>query len=159
MTDEQIVKALELESMPSEMNCIYANYIEGCGIYCDKKKCNAENCAGCKEHRMAYGGNRAKAILVLIKRQQAEIEEQDKAILNALKRMGEVRAEAAREFAERLKSKFASMEYQANTIRKTVRVDELKAQMDWILHEIVPQAIDELVKEMTEKEAVRDDKR
>ena len=134
MTDEQIVKALELESMPSEMNCIYANYIEGCGNYCDKKKCNAENCAGCKEHRMAYGGNRAKAILVLIKRQQAEIEEQDKAILNALKRMGEVRAEAAREFAKRFE--------------KNIKDIQVTLGQTWEIQN----ALKETLKEMTEKE-------
>ena len=73
MTDEQIIKNLELESMPSEMNCIYSRHIEACGSYCDKKKCYAENCAECTEHRMGYGGNRAKEILALIKRQQEEI--------------------------------------------------------------------------------------
>lgn len=94
--------------------------------------------------------------LALIKRQQAEIKELQEILGGTSKVQSQtcavVRAEAVREFAEKLKSKFASIEYQANTIRKTVRVDELKAQMDWILHEIVPQAIGDLVIEMTEKE-------
>lgn len=39
----------------------------------------------------------------LIRRQKAEIEEQDQAIINALHYMKEIRVEAIKEFAERLK--------------------------------------------------------
>ena len=72
----------------------------------------------------------------LINRQKAEIEEQHQAIINALKRMGEIRSEAYKEFAERLKanmSNIARMEYGGN-IYFCVGYD----------------LIDNLVKEMTE---------
>ena len=53
-----------------------------------------------------------RAVLDLINRQQTEIEEQDQAIINALHRMGEVRAEAIKEFAERLlESKYESSDW------------------------------------------------
>jgi 2C-methyl-D-erythritol 2,4-cyclodiphosphate synthase len=46
-----------------------------------------------------------KDALDLINRQKAEIEEQDQAIINALRRMGEIRAEAIKEFSDRLKER------------------------------------------------------
>lgn len=154
MTDEQIVKALELESMPSEMNCIYGRYIEACGIYCDKKNCYAENCAECTEHRMGYGGNRAKVILALIKRQQAEIDHLREATKKAEAELSRyknscdeclewrvsystVRAEAVREFAEKLKK----WKYQSS--------DWSHGEHPFVVEET---DIDELVIEMTEKE-------
>ena len=38
--------------------------------------------------------------------------------------------------------------FRAKTKRKTISVEELKAQMDWILHEIVIKNIDETLKEV-----------
>ena len=50
-------------------------------------------------------------------------------------------------FAEELIERFNDLEYNANTPRKTVKVDELREQMDWMLHEVVPNTI----REFTEK--------
>ena len=50
-------------------------------------------------------------------------------------------------FSEELIKRFNDLEYRANTPRKTIRVDELKSQMDWILHEVAINTI----KEFTEK--------
>ena len=80
MTDKEITKALEFESTPSEINCVHTECIEAVGFYCGKKRCYAENCMECKEHTMDYNGNRAKAILDLINRQQAEIEKLKKSV-------------------------------------------------------------------------------
>lgn len=139
MTDDQIVKALEICNSLSQR----------CGNGCPYYTVIYKNGKRCSEMMI-------DDTLALIKRQQAEIKELQEILGGTSKVQSQtcavVRAEAVREFAEKLKSKFASIEYQANTIRKTVRVDELKAQMDWILHEIVPQAIGDLVIEMTEKE-------
>ena len=37
-----------------------------------------------------------------------------------------------------------SLEYQANTERKTVKIEELKAQVNWVLHDVVPSTIAEI---------------
>jgi endonuclease III len=50
-------------------------------------------------------------------------------------------------FSEELIERFNDLEYNANTPRKTVKVDELRAQIDWILHEVTINTI----KEFTEK--------
>ena len=47
---------------------------------------------------------------------------------------------------EEIEKSIASLEYRANTPRKTVKVEELKAQVNWVLHEVVPQTIAELKK-------------
>jgi hypothetical protein len=52
-----------------------------------------------------------------------------------------------KQFAERLKEKFSDTEYRAKTKRKTISIEELKAQMDWILHEVVIKNINETLKE------------
>ena len=56
-------------------------------------------------------------------------------------------SEAINAFSEELIKRFNDLEYQANTTRKTIKVDELREQMDWILHEVVIDTI----KEFTEK--------
>lgn len=58
-----------------------------------------------------------------------------------------IETQAVEQFAERLKEKFNDTEYRAKTKRKTISVEELKAQMNWILHEVVVKNIDETLKE------------
>lgn len=62
-----------------------------------------------------------------------------------------IKSEAYKEFAERVKKEFKNLEYQAKTKRKTVSIDELNSQMDWVLHEVALKTIDNLGKELTEK--------
>ena len=78
MTDNEIIKALELEATPMERNCVHARYEEACGMWCSKKRKWAENCMECKEHAFGYYGRCAKATLDLINRQKAEIERLNK---------------------------------------------------------------------------------
>ena len=117
MTDKDIIKALEFESTPSEINCVHTECIEAVGFYCGKKRCYAENCMECKEHTMDYNGNRAKAILDLINRKNAEIEElyrevdrliiaKDQLFDEAEALIKKAKAEAIKEFAERVKALF-----------------------------------------------------
>ena len=54
------------------------------------------------------------------------------------------------EFSEELIKRFNDLEYNANTPRKTVKVDELRAQMDWILHEVVIETIKEFAEKYAE---------
>lgn len=117
MTDEQIIMTLEY--------CVSTKFCEECPI------CNTDNC-GFVLMRNAFD---------LIERQQAEIEEQDKAILNALKRMGEVRAEAVREFAKRL------TEHSSFCVAKS----DGKELYETKAYTIRAKIIDELVREMTEE--------
>ena len=61
-----------------------------------------------------------------------------------------IKSEAIKEFTERLKSRLANLSVQTKTHgRKTTPnyVDDIANQ---ILHDVVPQEIDNLVKEMTE---------
>ena len=56
--------------------------------------------------------------------------------------------QGVKDFAERVKESIANLEYRANTHRKTVKVEELREQIDWVLHTVVPQTIDQIAKEM-----------
>ena len=99
-----------------------------------------------------------KAFEKRINRQKAEIErlgnqntlllkKKCKDINTAIKK---IKSEAIKEFAERLKSRLANLSVQTKTRgRKTTPnyVDDIANQ---ILHDVVPQEIDNLVKEMTE---------
>ena len=59
-------------------------------------------------------------------------------------------SEVAREIFEEIEKSIANLEYNANTLRKTVTVEELKAQCNWILHEVIPKTLAELKKKYTE---------
>lgn len=52
----------------------------------------------------------------------------------------------ASEIFEEIEKSIANLEYKVNTPRKTVKVEELKAQVNWVLHEVVPNTIAELKK-------------
>lgn len=59
-------------------------------------------------------------------------------------------SEVAEEIFAEIERRISSLEYRANTPRKTVKVDELRAQMDWMLKEVIPQTIAEVKKKYTE---------
>ena len=58
------------------------------------------------------------------------------------------RNEIIDKFVEKLISRFDSLEYNANTKRKTIKIDELKDQVDWILHDVAIETIRNLAKEL-----------
>lgn len=90
-------------------------------------------------------------ILDLIKRQQAKIEELSEILSDHIRmEYAKIRAEAITEFAERLKTAFKQMEYTADIKRKTVTLEELICQANWILREASIDVIDDLLIEMTE---------
>ncbi len=62
----------------------------------------------------------------------------------------DIGAEAIWEFAERLKERFNDLSLQTKNCGKRVSVNEIDNTSNWILHEVVPKEIDNLVKEMTE---------
>ena len=57
----------------------------------------------------------------------------------------------AREIFAEIEKKIHSMHYNANTKRKTVKVEELKEQIDWVLHEVIPNMIADLAKKYMEE--------
>lgn len=60
----------------------------------------------------------------------------------------EIKKQAYREFAEKAKEEFLNLQYNAKTDRKTVKIEELKEQMDWLLHKVAIETLDNLLEEM-----------
>lgn len=62
------------------------------------------------------------------------------------------KTEAIKEFAEKAKETFLNLQYNAKTDRKTVKIEELKEQMDWLLHKVAIEMLENLLKEMVGEE-------
>lgn len=62
------------------------------------------------------------------------------------------RSEVAREIFEEIEANINALEYNAKTPRKTVSVDELKAQMDWVLREVIPGTLAKIKQKYTEEQ-------
>lgn len=148
MTDNEIIKALEC--------------------------CKNGQCADCPRIYTPYEIFRCKEDLIsnaldLINRQQAEVERlRDENLqseyparirvddfLVCANSLGEwlefcdsLKAEAIKEVVERLKKHIESLEYNANTTRKTITVQMLYDQINWVLKEVIPKTIDGALKEM-----------
>lgn len=60
----------------------------------------------------------------------------------------EIKAEAYKEFAEKAKENFQNLEYSADTDRKTVKVEEMKEQINWVLHSVVAETLDNILEEL-----------
>ena len=146
MTDEQIIKAYE--------RCFTLGFDEStcyeCPFYTATAKCTEDL---------------RDSALALINRQKSENKEfrarisyleksidcSRKEYNRLLQKLQHAQSEAIKEFAERLKSRLANLSVQTKTYgRKTMPnyVDDIANQ---ILHDVVPQEIDNLVKEMTEE--------
>ena len=69
-----------------------------------------------------------------------------------LEAKAKAKAEAYKEFAEKAKETFLNLQYKAKTDRKTVKIEELKEQMDWLLHTVAIETVDNLLKEMVGEE-------
>lgn len=139
MTDNEIIKALEYCQSETTENC---------------NKCPLVFKGACQQEclRKAFD---------LINRQQAEIEKQRimlEAIEDAVnplpfetdydKSIKQAKSEAIKEFAERLKAKFADIEYVIKTHRKTLPVERVKAEVDAVLQNGCSNIIDKVLKEM-----------
>lgn len=62
------------------------------------------------------------------------------------------KSEVAREIFGEIEAQINALEYNARTPRKTVSVDELKAQMDWVLREVIPGTLAKIKQKYTEGE-------
>ena len=138
MTDEQIIKALEC--------CVKTEFIS--------------DCAKCEMFAFDCRDILIENALDLVNRQKAEIERLKKRNTLLLKKKCNdintarkiIKSEAIKELAERLKSRLANLSVRTKTHgRKTTPnyVDDIANQ---ILHDVVLQEIDNLVKEMMEGE-------
>lgn len=161
MTDQEIIKALEC--CANELGC---------------EKCPAKphrgNCGFCtapliksafdlitrKQAKIKELRGKLKSVRGAVELQLAEIEEfekfedklkTEKADVMYFKQ--QIKSESVREFAEKLNDTFANLEFTATTPRRTVSVDELRSQVNWILHTVVPETICNLVKEMEGEDA------
>lgn len=63
----------------------------------------------------------------------------------------EIKAEAYKEFAEKAKENFQNLEYSADTDRKTVKVEEMKEQINWVLHSVAAETLDNILEELVGK--------
>ena len=104
-----------------------------------------DTCRGCPYHELYT----ARCVCVLMKdvfdlinRQKAKNERE----------INQIKSEAIKEFAKRLKSKVNDLEFRTKTHRKTVPTKFCDDNANWVMHECIPEEIDKLVKEMTEGE-------
>lgn len=65
--------------------------------------------------------------------------------------MEKTKADTVKRMQTGLKDAFEVLEYNANINRKTVNVEELYEQVNWVLHEAVPNRIDDFAKELLEE--------
>lgn len=69
-----------------------------------------------------------------------------------LQKLQQAKSEAIKIFAKRLKSKVNDLEFRTKTHRKTVPTKFCDDNANyWVLHECVPEEIDNIIKEMTEE--------
>ena len=131
MTDNEIINALEC---------------------CCSPKVNA--CDDCPFHKRCYENNEwlEKEAIDLINRQKAEIERLETNCLSMAQTMPNMakaeRAEAVKEFAERLKEKLACLEYAIQTNRKTLPIERVKAEVNAVLQNGCSNVVDKTLKEM-----------
>ena len=133
LTDEEIIKALEDYIKENEFEYFHSNTV---GEYPLIRKS-----------------------LDLINRQKAEIEELKNYVNRCksgkeywVKCLLEKPNEAIKEFAEKAKENFLNLQYNAKTDRKTVKIEELSNQMNWLLHTVAIETVDNLLKEMVGEE-------
>lgn len=139
MTDAEIIKALECCSMPhTEVKC-----------YC----CKSANRSICNKLNPTI-------ILALIKRQQAvinnlkndcsivEVNLEEAFLKECEYEIEKAKEQTVREFAEKLKARFAKLEYKTNTHRRTCSVDYVDKTVNWTLHDVMSTEIDSLINEM-----------
>ena len=77
--------------------------------------------------------DREKYLLDIINKLEAEIEEQDHVILNALKRMGEIREETARELGKQLKAEASWYPYYQYGLTQAVSLEKIDKIMNSII--------------------------
>lgn len=156
LTDEEIIKALE---------CCAKSKTNG---DCKALKCPCFKDVTCIFVDDDYGLQ--NLAFDLINRQKSEIErlkecpkcvyEYDGEVMeycvqgpcSNFKTVEQIKAEAYKEFAEKAKENFLNLQYNAKTDRKNVKIEELSNQMNWLLHAVAIETVENLLKEMVGEE-------
>lgn len=68
------------------------------------------------------------------------------------KTVEQIKTEAYKEFAGKAKEEMLNLQYNAKTDRKTVKIEELSNQMNWLLHTVAIETVENLLKEMVGEE-------
>ena len=79
--------------------------------------------------------------LILLQKKNERIEELELTL-------GEARAEAIREFLAAIEDAISNLEYNVKLKRKTVTVDMLLDQVNWVLHTIIPRRIKQVAADL-----------
>ena len=156
MTDEQIIKALECCATDKTDDCFQCPYdkmvynpgYDGCADRCRKDALDLINRQKAEIERLNMDN---KEINILINMQEKNIREQQ-VIIDTLRILNKsATSEAIKEFAERLKSRVANLSVQTKTHGRKITPNYIDDIANQILHYVVIQEIDDLVKEMTEE--------
>lgn len=91
----------------------------------------------------------AKAEIERLEQEKGRFEADVEMFTDIGKMYSELKSEAVKEFAERLKAKFSCMEYVIKTSRKTMPVERVKAEVDAVLQNGCLNIIDKILKEVT----------
>lgn len=91
-----------------------------------------------KINKLERAGQKQGELLCELRKQKYEL----------MKRLSTAKHEAYKEFVKKAKEKFQNLEYSANTDRKTVKVEEMKEQINWVLHSVAAETLDNLLKEL-----------
>lgn len=142
MTDNEIITAYEDKvNLIGSMTGVYLEEEGGLDLY--EVMLNVLDLINRqKEEINALNGNTEKYI--------AECEKRSREIAEDYRK--EIKSEVIKDFAERLKERFYSLEYKADTKRTTLPIDFVKDQMEWIFKCVCTETIDNLLKEITESE-------
>ena len=147
-TDEEIVKALEC-CLCDDSECLQCQKKELCKIDCDelatktidlinRQKSEIERLKECPKCVYEYDGEVTEYCV--------------QGACHNFKTVEQIKSEAYKEFAEKAKKEFLNLQYNAKTDRKNVKIEELKEQMDWLLHTVAIETVENLLKEMVGEE-------
>lgn len=171
MTDNEIIKALEYCQSETTENCNKCPLVfkGACQQECLRKAFDLINR---QQADLEFAKNINALQMEELMKAQAEIErlEKENTILSrnadtafqdglneaqelyAEEIKSRVKTEAIKEFAERLKAKFADIEYVIKTHRKTLPVERVKAEVDAVLQNGCSNIIDKVLKEMEDED-------
>lgn len=147
MTDAEIIKALEC--------CC----IEGNCKACPFHNASETDCGECIRLIQIHSHN----LILRLKKMVVETDKTEDEILKKLltqrvefipnsQDVEDIKRKTVREFTERLKARFAKLEYKTDTHRKTCSINQLDATVNWVISEVTSMEIDKLVSEMFPKQ-------
>lgn len=143
MTDAEIIKALE---------CCY---IEGNCKACPFHNASETDCGECIRLVQIHSHN----LILRLKKMVTETDKTEDEILKKfltqkvefIPNNNDIKAiqrDAVVNFAEKLKARFAKLEYKTDTHRKTCSINRLDTTVNWVISDVTSMEIDSLVNEL-----------